>query len=895
MTNLTTDYKLVVMTAEQFRAQFSKYSFPKLGYIKIPKIKIPEEDYAALNLSANADSKDYLLALAKRGFSEKLESGKIPTEKKDIYWKQAEFELGEINKLLFTDYILLVYHVIRYCRSNGILNGFARGSAGGSTLLYLIDVIGIDPIRHDLLFERFISAARTDTKEIDGETYISSESLPDVDIDSDCALKDKLNGFIDSTFPQRTCAIANYGTLQGKVAIKEVCKVFLGYSEEEAKQVSDLIEAKFGKVDSITKSLDENESFQRWVNKSPKNKEAVEIAAKLQGLLKNFSVHASGIIITNDPISETLPTQLTTSKNDVTSVDMGVAQLSGIKIDNLGLKNLSTINETLKMVGKKMTDINVNDPSIYQFINLKDQFYGVFQAEEGLGKQVLKSIKPTNIEDISVSIALGRPGSMEFVKDYVSYKETQHSELEGKYPKEIHYLIKPTGFVICFQEQIMAISRKMANFTPQESDKLRKVIGKKLVNEMPKWKEKFVSQSLANGYKKEQVEFVWEESFLPAANYSFNRSHSTGYAYLTAVTCYLKANHPLEYFVSMLKNCKNEQDPIGEISKIQAELHHFGIKLLPPHIILSDLDFKIEGSNIRFGLGDIKGIAAKSMQKLLSFRDSKHSSKFEIFESAEKAKLNIGILSSLIQAGTLDDDLAKHKQSRSRLVLEAQVWRLLTVREKRMALHYAPNYNNDLLSVILAFKEEKLKDDKGKEVLKDSRFETIKRDYERYKKIYLQNKSAEEFACWYYERKLLGFPYSSNLRTIFSKKNSNITGVADVVKGKPESKHLFVGIVDEIKSGTSKNGKGTRWFRMTLKDEYESYNVLLFNDKIDNCKEVNGELPKEEDVVIVEGTRKSDAVFADFVKIQEHKVYTKLSDLKENETPKTEAEQGTKA
>lgn len=882
------------MTAEQFRSQFSKYSFPKLGYIKIPKIKIPEEDYAALNLAANAHSKDYLLALAKRGFSEKLESGKIPIEKKDVYWKQAEFELGEINKLLFTDYILLVYHVIRYCRSNGILNGFARGSAGGSTLLYLIDVIGIDPIRHDLLFERFISAARTDTKEIDGETYISSESLPDVDIDSDCALKEKLNEFIDSTFPLRTCAIANYGTLQGKVAIKEVCKIFLGYSEEEAKQVSDLIEAKFGKVDSITKSLDENESFQRWVNKSPKNKEAVEIAAKLQGLLKNFSVHASGIIITNDPISETLPTQLTTSKNDVTSVDMGVAQLSGIKIDNLGLKNLSTINETLKMVGKKMTDIDVNDPSIYQFINLKDQFYGVFQAEEGLGKQVLKSIKPTNIEDISVSIALGRPGSMEFVKDYVSYKETQHSELEGKYPKEIHYLIKPTGFVICFQEQIMAISRKMANFTPQESDKLRKVIGKKLVNEMPKWKEKFVSQSLANGYKKEQVEFVWEESFLPAANYSFNRSHSTGYAYLTAVTCYLKANHPLEYFVSMLKNCKNEQDPIGEISKIQSELHHFGIKLLPPHIILSDLDFKIENGNIRYGLGDIKGIAAKSMQKLLSFRDSKHSSKFEIFESAEKAKLNIGILSSLIQAGTLDDDLAKHKQSRSRLVLEAQVWRLLTTREKRMALHYAPNYGNDLLLVVLAFKEEKLKDDKGKEVLKDSRFETIKRDYERFKKIYLQNKSAEEFACWYYERKLLGFPYSSNLRQIFSKKNPKITGIADVVKAKPESKHLFVGIVDEIKSGISK-GKGTRWFRMTLKDEYESYNVLLFNDKIDNCKEVNGELPKEEDVVIVEGTRKSDAVFADFVKIQEHKVYTKLSDLKENETPKTEAEQGTKA
>lgn len=879
------------MTSELFRAQFSKYSFPKLGYIKIPKIKIPDEDYAALNLAVNADSKDYLLALVKRGFAEKLDSGKIPANKKDVYWKQAEFELGEINKLLFTDYFLLVYHIIRFCKTNKILNGAGRGSAASSILLWLMGITMPDPINHKLLFERFISSARTEVKEIDGEIYIASESLPDVDLDSDCARKQELNQFIDSAFPNKTCAIANYGTLQGKVAIKEVCKIFLGYSEEESKQVSDLIEAKFGKVDSITKSLDENEEFQRWVNKSPRNKEAVEIAAKLQGLLKNFSVHASGIIITNDPISDTLPTQLTSGKSDVTSVDMGVAQLFGIKIDNLGLKNLSTINETLNLVGKKMADIDVNDPSIYQFIELKDQFYGVFQAEEGLGKQVLKSIKPTNIEDISVSIALGRPGCMAFIKNYTDFKHNGDRSLVDKWPEKIRHIVEPTGGILIFQESLMKTAKEMAGFTPQEADKLRKCTSKKLTSEMPKWKDKFIKQSVERGFNKDFCEWVWEESFIPSSNYSFALSHAISYSYLTAITCYLKANHPLEYFVSMLKNCKNEQDPIGEISKIQSELHHFGIKLLPPHIILSDLDFKIEGPNIRFGLGDIKGIAAKSMQKLLSFRDSKHSSKFEIFESAEKAKLNIGILSSLIQAGTLDDDLAKHKQSRSRLVLEAQVWRLLTVREKRFALHYAPNYNNDLLSVILAFKDEKLKDDKGKEVLKDSRFETIKRDYERYKKIYLQNKSAEEFACWYYERKLLGFPYSSNLRGIFSKRNSGIAGVADVVKAKQESKHLFVGIVDEIKSGISK-GKGTRWFRMTVKDEYESFNVLLFNDKIDNCKEVNGDLPKEEDVVIIEGTRKSDAIFADFVKIQEHKVYTKLSDLKENEA--TEAE-GSKA
>ena len=981
-----------------------------------------------MSLAADANSKDYLLALTKRGFAEKLQSSKIPADKKDIYWKQAEFELSEINKLLFTDYILLVYHIIRFCKKNGILNGFARGSAGSSCLLYFLGVIGIDPIRHNLLFERFISAARTDTKEFDGQTYISSESLPDVDIDSDCAQKHKLNGFIESAFPNRTCSISNYGTLQGKNAIKEVAKMFLGYSEDEAKNVSDLIEAKFGKVDSISKSIDENEFFKAWSEKSPKNKEATEISCKLQGLIKNFSVHASGIIITNEPIADTIPTQLTSGKEDVTSVDMNITQLFGIKIDNLGLKNLSSIREAFESVGKKMEDIDVNDASIYQFLNLKDQYYGIFQAEEGLGKQVLKSLKPQNIEDISASIALGRPGCMAFVKDYINFKHNGDRTLVDKFPERIRDIVEPTAGILIMQESLMLMSKRMANFTGQEADKLRKICGKKLVHEMPKWKENFVNQSISNGFDKEFCEWVWTESFLPAANYNFNRcvfeyetvkvkteafyritrlkdvkegdfvwtfnsilkknewnkvkkihnngekdlyqytinckkiictddhkvatrnydspdfntiemlpiryanvnnlsicletsegwssysvdkreyfgrantldleidsddhnyycngilvsnSHSTGYAYLTAITAYLKANHPLEYFTAMLKNCKNEQDPIGEIGKIQSELQHFGIKLLPPHIILSDLDFKMEGPNIRFGLGDIKGIAAKSMQKLLSFRDSKHANKFEIFESASAAKLNIGILSSLIQAGTLDDDIAKHKQTRSRLVLEAQVWRLLTTREKRFALFYAEKYNNDLLGVVLGFKDDKLKDDKGKLVLKESRFDTISRDYQNYKKIYLQNKNSEEFACWYYERKLLGFPYSSNLKTIFNRKNSNILSIGEALKTRQDGKVLLVGMVEETKGGVSK-GKGTRWLRMTIRDESDSVNILIFNDKIDNCKEVNNNtLPQEEDIIVVEGTRKSDCIFADFIKIQEHKVFTKLSDLKE--------------
>ncbi len=192
------------MTAADFRSQFSKYDYPKLGYIQIPKISIPAEDYTELSLAANATSQDYLLALTERGFRDKLASGKIPRGQAQIYWDRAEFELNEINKLLFTDYILLVYHIIRFCKKNKILNGFARGSAGGSCLLHFLGVVGVDPVKHGLLFERFISSARTDTKDFDGQTYISSESLPDVDIDSDCAEKHRLNEFIEESFKGRT-------------------------------------------------------------------------------------------------------------------------------------------------------------------------------------------------------------------------------------------------------------------------------------------------------------------------------------------------------------------------------------------------------------------------------------------------------------------------------------------------------------------------------------------------------------------------------------------------------------------------------------------------------------------------------------------------------------------
>ena len=233
-----------------FKDKFKKYELPTLGYIRIPKLSIPPEDKARLKISTEI-SEVYLSGLIKENLELKIKNGLIPEQQRAIYEGRIKTESTEISRLYFVDYILLIYRIIKFCKDNGILNGFGRGSCGGSLILYLLDVTKVDPITYDLLFERFISASRTEVKEINGGVYIKSDSLPDVDIDSEGAKKHLINHYIESLFPKRTAAILNILGFQGKLAIKECLKVTLNFSEEDSKRVSSLIETKFGKVDSI--------------------------------------------------------------------------------------------------------------------------------------------------------------------------------------------------------------------------------------------------------------------------------------------------------------------------------------------------------------------------------------------------------------------------------------------------------------------------------------------------------------------------------------------------------------------------------------------------------------------------------------------------------------------
>lgn len=358
-----------------------------------------------------------------------------------------------------------------------------------------------------------------------------------------------------------------------------------------------------------------------------------------------------------------------------------------------------------------------------------------------------------------------------------------------------------------------------------------------------------------------------------------SNSHAVAYGMLTAWTTYLKFKYPKEFFCSLLRMSNNEPDPREEISKISKELVHFNIKLLPPDLAKSEMDFCIEGDNIRFGLNAIKGVSKKSLQNVLDFRDEKRSTKYDIFLTAKQSGINIGILSALIQAGALDSG----EYSRSRLVLEAQTFNKLTDTEKRNFVALGEEHDYDILNSIKTVVKEKTRGDTGRLIVSDKRFETIKRDYAAYKAIYDQNKKQETFANWYFENKLLGYSYSCSLAEAFKDEagtrfnNSIYYNSLD-----KNNKAKFIGQVEDCNVAKSKNGN--KYLKFTVGDDYGFITGLMVDNKrfsacsdyIDSGKPV----PEKGNIITFCGSKGDDIVFVQNLQILDDKIYMKLSDVK---------------
>jgi len=736
-----------------FTEDFSAYENCVPPGVRLPKIEIEARHYDRLELDHKTSNYDFLRALCLDGVKEK----KIDKKKNSkAYYARVRMELKILKELGFIDYILLNWDILHFCQESDIPTGPGRGSAAGSLVLFLIGVTQVDPIKYDLFFERFVSKSRAKKTEKDGVTFLDGSLLADVDNDIAYERRTEVIEYIKRKHPDRTCKILTLNTLSGKLCIKECGKIVGIYSEQEVNEVSDTIPKKYGKVLPLAQAYEESEQFKEWVDD---NEEVFRIARKIEGLNKNTGVHPSGIAISFYKLDEICPLQQTNDGELVSGYDMNwVAELM-VKFDILGLRTLSVIYDVCKQLDFDMDTVSLEDENIYK--NLREDFrhpQGLFQIEAFTNFNVCKKVGPKNLEQLSAVVAIARPGALEFTDRYVEYVKSGESQSVNEFFNDI---LEYTGGIPLYQEQLMQMAVKVG-FTLDEAEQLRRIVGKKKVSEIPKWKNKIEKKIKDNNLDEEIGDVLWKVAE-DSANYSFNKSHSIAYATLAAWTTYLKFNYPMEFFLSLLKMTKFEPAPHEEISKITTELPHFGIELLPPDLGRSDMDFKIEDGNIRYGLNSIKGVSQKTLQSLKDFRESDKPTKYDIFISAKQAGINIGVLSALIQAGALN----AYKVKRSRLALEAQSFNLLTDREKRNFIQLAERFNYDVLKTIDSATKGQLLADDNRRLMSDSRFKTFKKKYSKYKEIWEKNRIYEDFANWFFEKKTFGILLQRQVKECF--------------------------------------------------------------------------------------------------------------------------------
>jgi DNA polymerase-3 subunit alpha len=434
-----------------------------------------------------------------------------------------------------------------------------------------------------------------------------------------------------------------------------------------------------------------------------------------------------------------------------------------------------------------------------------------------------------------------------------------------------------TGGIPLYQEQLMKMAVRLG-FTLDESEQLRRIVGKKKVDQMPAWQGKIRQKVTEQNLDPAIGDVLWKVAE-DSANYSFNKSHSISYAILAAWTIYLKFKYPHEFFLALLRLSKFEPDSHQEINKISKELVFFDIKLLPPDLAKSSLDFKIEDGNIRFGLNSIKGVSEKTLQSLQNFRETTTPTKFDIFISAKQAGINIGVLSSLIQAGTL----GSYTHRRSRLVLEAQAFNVLTDKEKKFACSVGPKYDYDILNIIseCAFKAQSL-NESGKPFMNEKRKVTFKKKYDEYKKIYEQNKNYEKFANWVFENRLLGYTPTIRLKTIFQQSECTFTDTLEFHSAFKEDRIKMIGVIDDVYKGKTKKSNST-FYRFQLKDEVGSISAMFLDggkhQRLTEYLEDGLKIPEKESIVVFTGRKGDDVLWIENIGILDEKIYMKLSDI----------------
>ncbi len=600
----------------------------ELGKTKLPYFQVP----------GNKTADDYLKELCYLGLKNRY--GENPDQKAT---DRLNYELSVIKQTGFTSYFLIVQDFVNWAKQNRIVVGPGRGSAGGSLMAYLTNITNVDPLKHNLLFERFLNPERI--------------SMPDIDLDFADRRRDEVIKYVAQKYGQDHVAqIITFGTMAARAVVRDVGRA-LAYTYSYCDQMAKMIPLGM----DLSETLEKVSEFKDLYKTDDQAKKLIDLGKKLEGVARHASTHACGVVISADPLTDSVPLQRPTQEdgNIITQYEMhAIEDLGLLKMDFLGLKNLTIIEDTLARIYVLHNQLKIdldkipeNDSKTYKL--LQDALTtSVFQMESDGFKRYLKELKPTVFEDLVAMVALYRPGPMQFIPDYIERKHTG-KKIEYLYPK-LEPILKETQGICIFQEQLMKIAQEICGFTLGEADVLRKAVGKKIPELLQAQEEKFINGAIKNGVAKKIAEELWEW-VLPFAEYGFNKSHSAAYATVSYQTAYLKAHYPVEFMASVLTS---EKADVERIAVLIDECKKMEVEVLPPNINESLKNFTVvSGQNkIRFGLLAIKNVGENIANTIVEERKKagQYKSIGDFIYRVQSKDLNKKSMEALIKAGAFD-------------------------------------------------------------------------------------------------------------------------------------------------------------------------------------------------------------------------------------------------
>jgi DNA polymerase-3 subunit alpha len=599
----------------------------ELGRILLPKFPLP----------GDRDAFDYLLELCEKGLQKRYD--RITPEINE----RLQFELKTIREMGFTDYFLIVWDFIHFAKQNGISVGPGRGSAAGSLVAFCLEITDLDPLRYDLLFERFLNPGR--------------KSMPDMDIDFAVAGRDRVINYVTEKYGRdRVAQIITFSTMAARAAVRDAGRVLdipYGVVDKVAKLIPE------GPGQTLDDCLKPGGDLRRAIDSDPVAKEIVELAQPLEGLTRADSIHAAGVVIGAEPLSNIVPLQQKGPEQEiVTQFPMGDVEALGLlKMDFLGLRNLDVIDTAVELIGNlTLDDIPIDDAETYAML-ARGEATGVFQFESTGMREALRQVKPTEFDDLIALVALYRPGPMQYIPMYARRKNGQEAIT---YIDERLKPITGKSLGICiYQESYLEIAKRIAGFSPAEADDLRKAIGKKIHALMASLKEKFLEGCAQTGTTPAVANQLWKD-MEQSQDYSFNKSHAACYALIAYRTAWLRAHHPREYMAALISSVMNTKDRVPFYVNA---CHEMGIEVLPPDVNFSQCDFAVVEGKIRFGLNAVKNVGDSAARAIVAARgqDGPFESLWDFTERVDPTVANKRALESLVKCGAFDSTGASRR------------------------------------------------------------------------------------------------------------------------------------------------------------------------------------------------------------------------------------------